>query len=236
MNYTSSDFFYLDEQLFALQKTIIEWRGEKAGEYKRVNFFSYTEMVDGVFRYRYDPFLERHIRKSKNIFALLDVRSMGLLKRKNALPLYEVCFRYKPNKEKNFHSGTPWFSLEDVKDLITGKSDSYPEFKEFNRRVLIPSIKEVNTKTNIHVTAEFRKLKRRVVAIKFQVLDNIYCPQTAKPKNLERDVKAMKKGRVEAEYIDDPLFSNHDDKSGAADLSIEGLGDFFTGVNGRRQK
>lgn len=235
MNYKKQDFFYLDEQLEKLQSTTIKWMGAKTGDFQRVNFFAYTALIDGVFYYRYDPFLARHIKNSKTIFALLDMASMGLLKKKSSLPLYEFCARFRPNK--GFENGTPWIPAEELKLLLVGDKSKYEKWYEFKRWALDPAISEVNEKTDITIEISFRKRGRVVKSIKFRVKEK--SGKRTSVAGFSPDSKNLggeSSGFVEAEYVDDPLFSNPDDKSGAADLSPESLGDFFIGVNGRRGK
>lgn len=223
MNYEKKDFFYLDEQLEKLQSTTIKWMGDDSSDFQRVNFFSYTSVKDGVFYYRYDPFLQSHISSKKTIFALLDIRSMGVLKKRHSLPLYEFCARFRPNKKRQYESGTPWVELGDLKELLTGNVASYKVWQDFKKRVLEPSVKEVNKNTDIILTVEIRRRKRSVVAVKFGVSDKEEVVEKSKLKGFEKP--PTDDSYVEAEYVKDPMFS--DELGEAADISKEALGEFF---------
>jgi plasmid replication initiation protein len=173
MGYEKKDFFYLDEQLETLQTTTIKWLGDKAGEFVRVSFFSYTAMRDGVLYYRYDPFLERHIQNKKSIYNLLDTGAMRMLKKKHAIALYELCAGYRPNTKTGFHYGTPPYGVDELKEMLTGERGKYEDFKEFSRFIIKPAIKEINDKTDIRIEAEYKRTARSVSSIKFHVSNNV---------------------------------------------------------------
>lgn len=172
MGYEKKDFFYLDEQIEKLQTSTIKWLGDKAGEFVRVTFFSYTAMRDGVLYYRYDPFLERHIQDKQSIYNLLDTGAMRLLEKKHAIALYEIVAGYRPNNKTGFHYGTPAYGVDELREMLTGGGDKYELFKDFSKCVLKPAIKEINDKTDIRVEAHYKRTGRNVSSIKFSVSKN----------------------------------------------------------------
>ena len=48
-------------------------------------------------------------------------------------------------------------------------SDDYPVFKELNRNVIKPAIKEINDLTDYHVEVEPKRLGRRIAELKFRI-------------------------------------------------------------------
>ena len=169
MGYVKKDFFYLDEQLAKLQSTLIRWLGDKTGEFKRVNFFSYTALEDGVFYYDFHPVLEDHIKNKKNLFALLEIGSMRLLRKKSSLALYELTAMYRVNSKSGFKFGTPFYSINDLRSLLVGSADKYKSYPDFNKYVLKPAVDEINAKTDLLLSVSVKKERRSVVAIKFNV-------------------------------------------------------------------
>lgn len=205
MGYVKKDFFYLDEQLFKLQKTIIQWVGDKEGEFKRVNFFSYTQMKDGIFFYDFHPVLQAHIADKKNLFSLLEIGAMRLIKKKHSLALYEVVAANRPNDKSGFRYGTPPYLIDDLKQIITGSSDKYPTFADFNRYILKTAIKEINEKTDLFIEMETKKKGRAVYAVKFQVRNNeAYDRRASKAPAIKSEPKPL--GFVEADYVEEPMF------------------------------
>jgi len=205
MGYVKKDFFYLDEQLFKLQKTIIQWVGDKEGEFERVNFFSYTKMKDGVFYYDFHPVLQAHIANQKNLFSLLEIGSMRLLKKKHSLALYEIVAANRPNSKTGFRYGTPAYLINDLKQIITGSSEKYPTYKEFNRYILKNAVKEINEKTDLFIEIETKKKGRAVYAVKFQVRNNeSYDRRASKAPAIKSDPKPL--GFVKSD--EEPMFED----------------------------
>ena len=49
------------------------------------------------------------------------------------------------------------------------ENDEYPMFKELNRNVIKPAIKEINTVTDYHVEVEYKRFSRSVAELKFRI-------------------------------------------------------------------
>ena len=49
------------------------------------------------------------------------------------------------------------------------EKDEYPIFKELNRNVIKPAIKEINDLTDYHVEVEHKRLGRRIGELKFRI-------------------------------------------------------------------
>jgi plasmid replication initiation protein len=204
MGYVKKDFFYLDDQLLKLQKTTIQWLGDKKGEFKRVNFFSYTELKDGIFYYDFHPVLERHIADKKNSFNLLELGSMRLLKKKHSIALYEIVAGFRPNPKSGYNSGTAFHDVDYWRKLLTGSSETYPDYKDFNRYILKQAMLEINAKTDLSISMVSHKIKRAVCRIKFEVSDNVSYDRRA---NKASRVVSAPVGYVEAPYVE-PNFVN----------------------------
>jgi len=58
------------------------------------------------------------------------------------------------------------YSIQELKNIFRIK-DEYEDYYDFKRRVLLPSIKEINNKTNINIEIEEIKDKRFIKSIKF---------------------------------------------------------------------
>jgi plasmid replication initiation protein len=78
----------------------------------------------------------------------------------------------------------------------------YPQFKEFNRRVIKEPIEEVNTKTDFQITVEYQRINRQVTAVRFKFRRILQLP-TQPPKQATlfadlEDMPAMVKALQEA--------------------------------------
>src|SRR5204863_8020746 len=71
------------------------------------------------------------------------------------------CIRYRdlPN--------TKWFEIDLFKKLMGVPADKYEIFRDFKKRVLDKAIQEVNTYSDMVITAEYVKEGRRVVRLRF---------------------------------------------------------------------
>ena len=63
------------------------------------------------------------------------------------------------------------YSLEELKDLLM-LEEQYSEYGNFKRRVILPTIKELNEKSLMNVEVKENKINRKVVSIDFIVSDS----------------------------------------------------------------
>lgn len=91
-------------------------------------------------------------------------------------------------------------SPEDLKYLFQIE-DLYPEFYEFKRRVILPSVKEINNVTNFEVTFEVRKNGKKVDMLIFKFTEK------EKPKVEAQVVKelAQPKDTIQSDAVSDIL-------------------------------
>ena len=59
--------------------------------------------------------------------------------------------------------------LKSSRELMGLEKDEYPIFKELNRNVIKPAIKEINDLTDYHVEIEQKRLGRRIAELKFRI-------------------------------------------------------------------
>jgi len=64
---------------------------------------------------------------------------------------------------------TEYIALEDYKKLIAGDNSNYDEFKDVSRKYIKNPLKELNDKTTLTATANFKKSGRKVTEISFDV-------------------------------------------------------------------
>jgi len=87
--------------------------------------------------------------------------------------LYELCWDYKTTISSNPEIGrTPESTITKLKDYFGIAPDRYKQFKNFNRRVLQPAIKEVNKQTDILIKPETQKKGQAIHSIIFHITKN----------------------------------------------------------------
>ncbi len=164
--YRQKDFIYLDQQLEEMQTTLIRWSSGKS--WGRVQFLGHVfyEEGTGMLEFSFSEKLIDLVKVNK-LYNQLDIGSMREIQSKHALALYEMCsgFRATPT----FSAGTGWRLLSDMKQLLCGGEDVYPQFKDFNKWVLKPAIKEINEVTDINIIMETQKQGRSIQSLRFFV-------------------------------------------------------------------
>jgi hypothetical protein len=117
------------------------------------------------FTYAFSPVLRRRLY-SPEIYARINLSIQRRFRSGYALALYENCVRFR-------NVGTTgWIDLETWRKLLGVEADQYPVFKSFSQWVLKPAIREVSEHSDIKVSVEYRRKQRRVVAMRFKIVDN----------------------------------------------------------------
>ena len=101
------------------------------------------------------------------VYAKLNLRLQNQFRSRYALILWEICFDYFDTDRDQGES--PFIPLEVFKSLMGLEKDEYPIFKELNRNVIKPAIKEINDLTDYHVEVEQKRLGRRIGELKFRI-------------------------------------------------------------------
>ena len=92
-------------------------------------------------------------------FTSYKLREIGAFKSAHTIRLYELIMKFKK-------SGVRRISLEDFKSAL-GVSDLYPLFSELKRRVITPSVKEINKHSTLDLHVETIKKNRAVTELIF---------------------------------------------------------------------
>jgi len=89
--------------------------------------------------------------------------------------LYELCWDYKTSISKGATpevGRTPEKTIQILRKFFGIALDKYKQYKDFNKRVLIPAINEVNLQTSIFLQPEFIKKGHTVTGIIFHITEN----------------------------------------------------------------
>jgi len=152
----------------------------------------------GTLHYSFPSRLKELINNQK-IYSFLKLHITALFHSKFSLALYENTYRFI-----GIGSTGEW-DIEIFKMLI-GIQDSkmYEQFKEVKRRVITPSIKEINDVSDITLSVEYKRKGRKVVALKFNVAKKenpIISPAIQLPNLITDKDKAILDEREDAEAI-----------------------------------
>lgn len=166
--FDSNDHQLLRDALEALVDVKIRWNvlDEQGDEEWGVSsFLAQAVTRNGRCRYAYPPDLRRKLF-NPSVYARINLAVQERFAGAYSLALYENCVRYRRV------GTTGWIGVDQWRDLLGVGEGQYAAFKYFKRDVILPSVKEVNGESDIRVTPEYRRERRRIVAIKFRVEDH----------------------------------------------------------------
>ena len=154
LGFNSHNEDYLKETLEALVDCTVEWNilgKDNKQEWGVASLLASVKIKDGICTYGFAPHLRLQLHNPR-IYTKLNLRLQNQFTSKYALILWEVCFDYFDTDRDQ--GETPFIPLEVFKNLMGLEKDEYPIFKELNRNVIKPAIKEINDLTNYHVEVE----------------------------------------------------------------------------------
>ena len=169
LGFNSRDFDHLKETLEALVDCKVEWNvldKDKVEEWGVASLLAEARIKDGICTYAYPPYL-RYKLYNPRIYTKLNLRLQNQFTSKYALVLWEVCFDYFDADRDQ--GETLFIPLETFRELMGLEKNEYPLFKELNRNIIKPAVKEINDLTNYHVDVEYKRLGRRIAELKFRI-------------------------------------------------------------------
>lgn len=172
IGYNSKDDKTIKRALMSLISTVLEWnlvdqnRKGKNSVWMASSMLSDAKIEGPICTYSYSNRM-RELCHYPEFYGRLNMQVLSLFKSTYGLALYENCIRYQNISQ------TPWFDIPTYRKLMGVSIDKYLIFRDFNRRVIKPAVKEVNEYAPIHVIPELRKKGRVVTAIRFQIAKQI---------------------------------------------------------------
>ena len=169
LGFNSHNEDYLKETLEALVDCTVEWNilgKDKKEEWGVASLLAEARIKNGICTYAYPPYLRTKLYNPR-IYTKLNLGLQNRFTSRYALILWEVCFDYFDIARNQ--GETPFIPLERFKELMGIGEDDYPLFKEFNRNVIKPAIKEINELTNFSVEVDQKRVGRRIGELKFRI-------------------------------------------------------------------
>ena len=160
---------YLKEVLKSIVDCKVEWNllnKDNKQVWGIAGLLASVEIEEGVCSYEFPKPLRLKLHNPR-VYAKLNLRLQNRFRSRYALVLWEVCFDYFDTDRDQ--GETPFIPLEVFKGLMGLEKDEYPIFKELNRNVIKPAIKEINDLTDYHVEIEHKRLGRRIGELKFRI-------------------------------------------------------------------
>ena len=169
LGFNSRDYDHLKRTLESLVEYIVEWNilgKDKKQTWGVASLLASAEIENGICTYSFAPHL-RYKLYNPRIYTKLNLRLQNRFTSRYALILWELCFDYFDTARDQ--GETPFIPLEKFRELMGMESDEYPAFKEFNRNVIKPAIKEINELTNFFVEIEQKRESRKIAFLKFRI-------------------------------------------------------------------
>lgn len=156
------------EQLKQARKNLFERKitlrdGNKGRDIRWVYDTEYAD-GEGYIKLSFSPTVAPYLSNLQKHFTSYHLTEVRSFKSSHAIRLYELLMQYKKNG---------WYaeSVESLK-AIFGVEDSYPAWYEFQRRVIKPAVKEINSETNYNVKYETKRRGRKISHVLFNYVLN----------------------------------------------------------------
>jgi plasmid replication initiation protein len=169
LNFDSNNTKYLKDALRGLVKTDVEWNilgSDRKAEWGVAALLSEVKIKNGFCYWEYTSTL-RKMLFNPTIYARINLSLQNKISSKHSLILYENIFFFY--RAADGFGETPWMEILTFRKLLGIQDGKYKQFKVLNNAVIKKSIDEINEKTDLIVTVEYRRQSRKVVAIKFYV-------------------------------------------------------------------
>lgn len=157
----------LQDALRRIATTSIEFNVMEDGHeaWEITSLIAYAKIRNGVCTYRYVEELAERLFDPE-VYATINIGMQRRFKGGYSLTLYENCIRYKDVGTTGF------WELDKFRRIMGADAAMYEEFKRLSSFVINKAVEEVNRQSDIHLTPEYRKVGRKVVAVKFLIREN----------------------------------------------------------------
>lgn len=169
----------LQEALRRIVGTSVEFNVMEDGKegWEITSLLSHARIRGGVCTYRYVEELAERLFDPE-VYATINIGVQRKFKGGYSLTLYENCVRYKDV------GSTGFWELDKFRRIMGAEAAMYSEFKRLSSFVINKAVEEVNRQSDIHLTPEYKKNGRKVIAVKFLIRENAQLPLIA-PEQLD---------------------------------------------------
>jgi len=101
----------------------------------------------------------KYISQLNEQFTTYRLGSVGRLQSTYSIRLYELLMQFN-------RTGDRVINLSDFRELLQLK-DKYPQYRDLNKRVITPAVKELNQRSDLEIKFESLKSGRKVVSLSF---------------------------------------------------------------------
>ena len=168
LDYDSTNQAHLKKSIKNLVTTGVEWNlldKDKLIEWGVTTLLAFAKIRDGACTYSYSSEMRRRLHNPA-MYARISLELQNKFTSKHALALFEL-FQDYFDESRQFGE-TPFIEISTFRKLM-GVGDKYPTFKQLNERIIKKSIKEIQEVTDYMIGMEYKRIGRKVVAVKFKI-------------------------------------------------------------------
>jgi hypothetical protein len=181
IGFDSNNRQYLKDAAEALMAIVFEWDvmalATKRIHWKASVMFPELELRSDVIRFQISSQMRERVL-NPDMYAMIDMNVVRRFKRAPALAMWEFCIRFEKLGQ------TAEVAWPAFRDMILGESadgKTYQEYKYFKSKVLLPSIKEINTESEHEIGLVETKIGRRIDMVRFTVVRKVKTADAAAP-------------------------------------------------------
>lgn len=139
--------------------------GNKVVQVAWLSYAAYNKN-EGTIDLRFDPFWKPYLLQLKREFTSYRLGNVARMNSTYSIRLYELLKERQRYQQREF-------SIEKLREHFALEDNQYPAYGNLKQRIINPSIKEINNKTDITVSLEEFKKGRRVVKVRFNITKNV---------------------------------------------------------------
>ncbi|WP_150140979.1 replication initiation protein [Candidatus Enterovibrio escicola] len=114
---------------------------------------------EGAITFVWSDDVVKYISQLQARFTSYKLQNIALLQSSHSIRIYELLMRFKTTGQRTIN-------LDDFK-LALGIEDKYPQFQDLNKRVIKPSLDELNVRSDLSVSVDFIKNGRKIAGLAF---------------------------------------------------------------------
>ncbi len=146
-----------------LQKTpitIYDKNADDGTDISWMDYVSYLKKKEARIEAKFGETVRPYISLLAKQFTSIPIDSIAKFRSFYAIRLFELLMQYKIKKGRTI-------TVEQYRKILNITSQQYPRFNDFKRRVIEPSVKEINAKSYYHVTWAPIKKGRTITSLQF---------------------------------------------------------------------
>lgn len=155
-----------------LMKSIIYIKDEKA--WTMLHWTSKAEYKDGIVTLKLSDEIKQYVIELKNYFTQYRIENILNFNSFYAIRIYEILKCEKAEKKRNKIE----IEIQELKEKLEC-TKKYKNINDFKKKTIDVAIKEINEKSDITVTAEYKKTGRSITHVIFYVHDKTIIQTTA---------------------------------------------------------